>query len=519
MLRFSRHFLLFAPLLAVAAVALVPADAHACGGCFHPPPPPDQPAQSTTVVTDHRMVLSLGTSTTTLWDQIEYAGDPSDFAWVLPTRGTVKVGVGTNAFIDALDQRTAPVVHAPRIVCLPPPGGGFGSGGGCNVGCGASSSDMAGTASDFGAGKDAGLGEDSGVVITGKSTAGPYDVVQIHGTDEGAIVGWLRKHSYIIPKDIEPILTRYVDEGFDFVAVRLSPGKGVQAMKPIRVTFDGRYPTLPLRMVAAGVGASVGVKLFVIGDGRWRAKNFETFLIDPSKLTWDFATARSDYTATRAAMAAKFPNGAFGLESSIDMSGALLPTTDPIGADAGPSDTGFPPAYDTGTADTAKADTSASDADASADSESDAVAEVGTDSSADTSTTPDTGADAGFDSGEDHTSDVDIAFGTHPLRRVTRLRGDLPVVALSIDQLEADETQAVLPIDVDLVKYKNENAVCPSGAQLSNVPTGTPSVMLGLSSAQCSTSGGEGDPLRLPLYGMLGFVALSLGRRAIRKRR
>ena len=64
------------------------------------------------------------------------------------------------------------------------------------------------------------------------------------------------------------------------------------------------------------------------------------------------------------------------------------------------------------------------------------------------------------------------------------------------------------------VKYKNETSVCPSGVQ----PSSTGSI-LGLSSAQCSTSGGEGDPLRLPLYTVLGFVGIALGRRAIRKSR
>src|SRR5262249_45692952 len=71
------------------------ADAHACGGCFHGPPPPDTPPESASVVTDHRMVLVLDSASTTLFDQVEYAGDPGDFAWILPVRGEVVVGVGS----------------------------------------------------------------------------------------------------------------------------------------------------------------------------------------------------------------------------------------------------------------------------------------------------------------------------------------------------------------------------------------------------------------------------------------
>lgn len=63
--------------------AMTPVDeAAACGGCFAPP-------AETTQVTGHRMVVSLSTHRTNLWDQIEYVGDPESFAWVLPIRGVI----------------------------------------------------------------------------------------------------------------------------------------------------------------------------------------------------------------------------------------------------------------------------------------------------------------------------------------------------------------------------------------------------------------------------------------------
>ena len=44
--------------------------ASACGGCFHPP------TQTVTDITDERMLLSVSTIQTTLYDQIEYSGSP-----------------------------------------------------------------------------------------------------------------------------------------------------------------------------------------------------------------------------------------------------------------------------------------------------------------------------------------------------------------------------------------------------------------------------------------------------------
>src|SRR5688500_8561184 len=86
--------------------------AHACGGCFTPPETP-------TVVTDHRMVLTISKSQTTLYDQIRYQGDPSAFAWVLPISGVATVGLSSNVLFQSLDQST-------QTLILPPQQGGFG---------------------------------------------------------------------------------------------------------------------------------------------------------------------------------------------------------------------------------------------------------------------------------------------------------------------------------------------------------------------------------------------------------
>jgi hypothetical protein len=66
-------------------------------------------------------------------------------------------------------------------------------------------------------------------------------------------------------------------------------------MVPIRIAFDGSSPTLPLRMVAAGTGAFVGIKLFVFGEGRWEAANFPNAEIATNDLIWNFASGSSNF--------------------------------------------------------------------------------------------------------------------------------------------------------------------------------------------------------------------------------
>jgi hypothetical protein len=481
-MRFLPTFALF--VLPLGAVTLTNVrDAHACGGCFgatvSTTPVPGTPPQSTTVVTDHRMVVALSGDSTTLWDQIQYAGDPGEFSWVLPVRGAAVVGVGSNSFIDALDQQTTPVVHAPDVQCNRITGGGGGSMG-PSCGCGSASADD-GAAANNGTPVDGGK---EGVTVTSQETVGPYEVVQLYGPDAATIFDWLKGHGYLVSPAIEPTIQAYVDEGFGFLAVRLQPGKDVQSMRPIRVTWSGKDASLPLRMVAAGVGDKVGIKLLVVGDGRWTTSSFPSFTIDANALTWDFAAQRSDYTATRDRQASSFGYAAFALESSIDVSASSIPPGDP------PPDVDAGPTSDAGDAGEA-------------------------------------GADVGVTPTE---SDVDIAFGTHATRRVTRLRGDIVASALAKDlSLQADADQTVRGVDLVLTKWSNPDAVCPDGYLTANngynpynpypaYDSGAYGSILRLrgNAGGCSTGSSPSPLARWSIGIAIGAIALALARRASR---
>src|SRR3954466_11558445 len=81
------------------AFTALEADANACGGCFIP-------QENPTVVTDHRMILSVSKEQSTLYDKIKYSGSPSSFAWVLPISGTVQVGLSADIVFQAIDCMT-----------------------------------------------------------------------------------------------------------------------------------------------------------------------------------------------------------------------------------------------------------------------------------------------------------------------------------------------------------------------------------------------------------------------------
>jgi Uncharacterized protein conserved in bacteria (DUF2330) len=152
---------------------------------------------------------------------------------------------------------------------------------------------------------------------------GPYATVQVHPNstaDTAALTSWLQANGYSIPPAIDPVIAAYVQEGFDFLAIKLAPGQGVQSMRPISVTSPGAALSLPLRMVAAGTGATVGITLWVVATGRYEPKNFPSFTIAPSSLVWDWSAASSNYTALRTQKEQLLGNAAWQIESSLDLS-------------------------------------------------------------------------------------------------------------------------------------------------------------------------------------------------------
>jgi MYXO-CTERM domain-containing protein len=148
--------------------------------------------------------------------------------------------------------------------------------------------------------------------------------VQLQSTDPNALDNWLTANGYAITDELKPIIAAYVQQGFDFLAMKLVPGQGVQAMRPVRVSFNGASPTLPLRMVAAGTGATVGVTLWVVADGRYEPANFPWFRIDDADIVWDWSKSDSNYTTLRQQKEAAANNTAWEVEASLDLGVAQI---------------------------------------------------------------------------------------------------------------------------------------------------------------------------------------------------
>jgi hypothetical protein len=92
-------------LATLASLGLSQREARACGGCF-------TPSEVESVITDEKMILAVSMNQTTLYDQINYSGNPASFAWVLPIKGQVTVGLSADVMFQVVNQLTQTTVHS-----------------------------------------------------------------------------------------------------------------------------------------------------------------------------------------------------------------------------------------------------------------------------------------------------------------------------------------------------------------------------------------------------------------------
>ncbi len=394
-----------------ALAAFIERDAAACGGCFHPP------TQTAADITDERMLLATSMLQSTLYDQIRYAGSPTSFAWVLPIHGTVDVGLSADVLFDSIDALTATQIVPPEPNCSPPPN------------CGGQPSTAGFAASDN-------AGATPSVTVTKAENVGPYATVQLHSTDSSALDTWLATNGFDIPANVVPVINQYVAEGFDFLAMKLLPNQGVQAMRPVRVTTKGSSLSLPLRMAAVGTGATVGITIWVVSDGRYEPQNFPFYHIEDSALVWDFSTNLSNYAALRTQNETALGGKGWEIESSLALNQQLITSVILSGGQYYGSGGGVPQAP-------------------AADATQDYLA-VGDE---------DGGADAGaaYQSAEDvRTADIAALFaglfGSNV--RVTRMRSDISHAAMTKDfVLQASTDQSELSNVRNVTK--SVNLSCP----------------------------------------------------------
>lgn len=180
-------------------------------------------------------------------------GDAERAAWIMPVPSRATVRLGDAALFPRLADLTGPERRTrsyfwPRRGDWP-----LDSGRG----------DMAGA-------MPPGSGE-AGVGVIGRERLGDFDVARLTATDPDALGDWLTANDFELPDGLTAELKPYVDQRWEYVAVRLAPREPGGALRgtldPLLIRFESDRLVYPMRLSRlARTAQSLG--LYVLADHR-----------------------------------------------------------------------------------------------------------------------------------------------------------------------------------------------------------------------------------------------------------
>jgi MYXO-CTERM domain-containing protein len=236
-------------------------------------------------------ILQIGASQVSAEYRVRYAGNATDFAWIIPVPGKVEA-------VEEGDERRFTGVEgatAPTAVYWSEDEAEGDAKGGCGGAKAGGTDNLADTAQG---GRGLGDGTSSGISIVASGYAGAFEYTVLEAESADGLVAWLEAEGYD-PTISAPSIQAYVDDtiAFSWVAVQLSPEAaetpdGGVALPPLRLTWsageDGiLYSSYPARMAATSMLAEVRTELYVMGGSRVEPQNGWT-VAERSYDEWDY---------------------------------------------------------------------------------------------------------------------------------------------------------------------------------------------------------------------------------------
>ncbi|MET9596437.1 DUF2330 domain-containing protein [Streptomyces sp. NPDC006459] len=237
--------LLFA-LLATQLGSLVnPAYACGCGAMI-----PD--GQSRIGVDRETSVVRWDGRTEQIVMRFSVGGDAHRAAWIMPVPGRATVELGDSRMFDELGRLTRPE-HRTRSYFWPRDR---------DWPFDPTTEDMAGAPAP---------GSAPPVGVVGREQLGDFDVARLTATDPDALRNWLESNGFKLPDRLATEVKPYVDQKWEYVAVRLAPrdqGKPLRGdLDPLRIRFESDRLVYPMRLSRmARTPQSLG--LYVLADHR-----------------------------------------------------------------------------------------------------------------------------------------------------------------------------------------------------------------------------------------------------------
>jgi uncharacterized protein (TIGR03382 family) len=246
---------LSASLLALAAPLLAPAVAQACGGFFCQNVPVDQTGENIVFVADGTTVQAFV--------QVQFQGEATEFAWIIPTPSLPEVGVSSDAIFGyfAQNYRRAAYINTTYH-------------GTCGSYCWDDQFAGSDASVQDSASADAGTG--GGVEVIEQGQTGPYDFAILRATDAQVLSDWLGANDYNLPATAIAAVEPYALMGDEthFVALKLQKDASVGDLQPVKLTYAAEQPMVPIQLTAIAAQPNMPIYVTVLGASRAVPENY-----------------------------------------------------------------------------------------------------------------------------------------------------------------------------------------------------------------------------------------------------
>jgi hypothetical protein len=243
----------------------LPTTVEACGGFFcNAATPVNQAAE--------RILFAVDGDSTVMHVQVDYQGPPVDFGWILPVPRGVETALSSEALFQALDTAVGPRFQLNFefadncAVPLPSSNGAVGG----------DTPPTGGQTSDGG-----------GVTVVSRENVGPYDRAILEAENVAALRVWLDENQFAIPRDFDERLVPYIEAGAVFVVIKLLPGVDTGEIVPLKLSFPGTTPSVPIVPTAVAATPDLGVIVHVLGRNRAIPLNYRHVQINEATIDWN----------------------------------------------------------------------------------------------------------------------------------------------------------------------------------------------------------------------------------------
>ncbi len=231
MQRRARQWCWLIGMVGLLAITALPATACGCGAYL--------PREGDAHVAQERALIRWENGTEDIVMALSIEGQSQEAAWILPVPSRATVQLADPRLFDTLQELTKPLVRVKQVWSVSSiPSGATGG---------------------------------AAVTLLDRQALGPFDVSTLAANDAQALDQWLSTNGYPFPPRLAETLEPYVAQGWEYVAVRLTPATADHALTgnldPLWVSFDSDEMIYPMRPTALA-HHPVPVYLYVLAEHR-----------------------------------------------------------------------------------------------------------------------------------------------------------------------------------------------------------------------------------------------------------